>query len=625
MTRTALKHTCEPADERAMLSLPAPSRRDIDRQGTAADDRGTKSHSDDPDSLSYADDPVNAHNKAQTNSAETAASGIRIEVRAGVASTTDTKRSRLRLPTAPEAALAVVTTLVVTIVVSAPTDPDLFWHLATGRHIAATKAIPYGDPFSWTVPGRAWIAHEWLAELVMYPIFRLGGMPALGLLFGSIVAVAIVATFAAARRRGASAWPSVGAASAVGLCASHTFASRPQMISLAFTAVFGWLLADFDKLPTGKAQRRLLQAAVLLIPWVNLHGGYIFGVALVGLCVAVKSLQALRSSGAREAVRLWPAGLLCLGAVLVNPNTVDGLIYPFTYLGDNASTRYVAEWVRPTLSNPQYWPLFFLVVLVLFAFGRSVLLRDRHAEKQSARRPRPSEWVLAVAFTVLAVTAVRNSGPFAVICAPMVAALLSPLGNQAQSVSSRRPHATRQLGSRSQGVVHLLLIAIAVTATVPSALWGVRASRFESSLDPEFPVTETAALRELGPDVRMFNAYDWGGYLIWTLHPQGVYVDGRPDMYGDAYVDRFIQTWSATPGWQQRLDHPRVNVVLVESRSGLGRAIATSPEWRVVRRTPAAILAVRRLSAPDLVERARPAGASVVGRSPANGSDRQSP
>src|SRR5579871_4035641 len=49
-------------------------------------------------------------------------------------------------------------------------DNDLFWHLATGRFIWATGHIPLVDPFSWTVPGRRWIAHEWLTELWLYPL-----------------------------------------------------------------------------------------------------------------------------------------------------------------------------------------------------------------------------------------------------------------------------------------------------------------------------------------------------------------------------------------------------------------------------------------------------------------------
>ena len=38
----------------------------------------------------------------------------------------------------------------------------------------------------------------------------------------------------------------------------------------------------------------------------------------------------------------------------------------------------------------------------------------------------------------------------------------------------------------------------------------------------------------------IFNHYDWGGYLIWRLHPEyPVFVDGRADLYGDQLMTDF--------------------------------------------------------------------------------------
>src|SRR5581483_10015334 len=44
-------------------------------------------------------------------------------------------------------------------------DPDLWWHLATGRWIIGHARVPMSDPFSATHGGQTWYAHEWLAEL----------------------------------------------------------------------------------------------------------------------------------------------------------------------------------------------------------------------------------------------------------------------------------------------------------------------------------------------------------------------------------------------------------------------------------------------------------------------------
>jgi len=46
-------------------------------------------------------------------------------------------------------------------------DPDTYWHIATGRWIWAHAAVPTSDPFSHTLAGAPWLAHEWLSELIL--------------------------------------------------------------------------------------------------------------------------------------------------------------------------------------------------------------------------------------------------------------------------------------------------------------------------------------------------------------------------------------------------------------------------------------------------------------------------
>src|SRR5947207_2015281 len=54
-------------------------------------------------------------------------------------------------------------------------DPDLWWHLKTGAIIAATRQVPHVDPYSYSAAGHPWTAHEWLSEVLLYGVYRLGG------------------------------------------------------------------------------------------------------------------------------------------------------------------------------------------------------------------------------------------------------------------------------------------------------------------------------------------------------------------------------------------------------------------------------------------------------------------
>ena len=54
-------------------------------------------------------------------------------------------------------------------------DPDTWLHLKLGKTIWEGRSIPRTDLFSYTTNNTAWVAHEWLSELVIYGGYRLGG------------------------------------------------------------------------------------------------------------------------------------------------------------------------------------------------------------------------------------------------------------------------------------------------------------------------------------------------------------------------------------------------------------------------------------------------------------------
>jgi len=109
-----------------------------------------------------------------------------------------------------------------------------------------------------------------------------------------------------------------------------------------------------------------------------------------------------------------------------------------------------------------------------------------------------------------------------------------------------------------------------------------------------YPARAVAYLRGHAVPRPLLNSYDWGGYLIWTLYPgYRVYIDGRPDMYGDAYVERFMAIYQGRVGWQAELATQRIRSVLVEPDSALARLLALSRGWRLLYHDNQAVLYVR--------------------------------
>ena len=283
--------------------------------------------------------------------------------------------------------------------------------------------------------------------------------------------------------------------------------------------------------------------------------------------------------------RSWRLLALCVAACLLNPNGLKGLIYPFSYLGNNASTRYIAEWVSPDFHQMQYQ--FFEALLLALIAGVAL----------SPRRPRVTEVLLMLAFTYLGLESVRNINLFAVIVAPLVAVYLSfawrawRARGMADAPSGRT---TRPSVTPAKAVLNLALAAVIAGAVLVGSTPGLTHAHNVQMQARRFPAGAVAYLRAHRPAGPLLNSYDWGGYLIWTLYPvcrtRCVYVDGRPDMYGDRFMDDFVRTWQAQPGWQATLRRQGVRLVLVEPTSGLGRALATTRSWRVAYHDPVSVL-----------------------------------
>jgi hypothetical protein len=189
-------------------------------------------------------------------------------------------------------------------------DPDLFWHLGTGRWIRTNLAIPFSDPFSWTSRGRAWIAHEWLTEVLYDVAYRVGGFSLLVLIGAATILAAMAAVHGTARHLGASRRAALVGTGLGALACTNTWGARPQMTTLALSAVFFRLLLRESE----PLRRNVVRAAtrtrslwvfpVLMLAWVNLHGGYIFGLAMtVGAAVAVTCAPIARRLGHRP--MLW--------------------------------------------------------------------------------------------------------------------------------------------------------------------------------------------------------------------------------------------------------------------------------------------------------------------------------
>ena len=155
-------------------------------------------------------------------------------------------------------------------------DPDTYWHIATGLWIVRNGAIPHADPFSYTFAGAPWVAHEWLSEVVMALAWKVAGWNGIVMLFGAATAVTFGAFAYYLTRR--LRQPAALVVFVLGVaCISGSLLARPHLLALPLLVL--WLTGLLRAREAGTGPSPWLLP--LMLVWANLHGSFVFGLALV--------------------------------------------------------------------------------------------------------------------------------------------------------------------------------------------------------------------------------------------------------------------------------------------------------------------------------------------------------
>jgi hypothetical protein len=452
-------------------------------------------------------------------------------------------------------------------------DPDLYWHLRTGQWIIESGHVPHSDPFSFTRAGHAWISHEWLSELAFYELWKHGGAAAL-IIFSAIVTTAgfmLLFFLCPGKRYWAAAATAFGA-----LASSPCWGVRPQMFTFTMASLLLWLMDRGEKRP-----KLLLCIPPLFLLWLNLHGGFALGPALLlayglGLLWEMLAGDTTWHEVRPSLIRLGLLLLVCLALVPLNPSGARLYHYPFDTLSSVGMRSFIGEWFSPDFHRWLYSP-FLLAWLVLLA-----------ALATSRVRPKGRVVVPLLLTGFASLDAVRHIPIFILVAMPMIAAAL-PVASVSFLDSRQRPASSRFRPLFNMAVVILI-------ATFALVRWVV-AVRNGTNIETElYPQAAVASLQNgKGRQQRLFVYYDWGGYAIWRLYPDyRVFLDGRADLYGDDLLRQFKTAIRLSHGWREVLDGWNVEVILVPPSTALAQALRIDREWQAVFQDSQAVIFERR-------------------------------
>jgi hypothetical protein len=424
-------------------------------------------------------------------------------------------------------------------------DGDTYWHLAAGQWMLAHGQVLQRDVFSYTFAGRPWCAQEWLSEVLMALAFRAGGFGGLLVLYATSVAAA-TGLMADRLKRSLSGLPLAATLVLALACSAGNAFVRPHMLVLPVIVI--WIRELLAARERGRGPRWFL--APLMLLWANLHGSFVFGFLLMTPFALEALVEAHRegAGGWRKAVRQWaPVGLACIVAGLLTPNGWEGVVHPFRTM-TMGTLNAISEWRPADFSRPG--PLEITLLLVLFvALSRGV-------------RVPPLRLALLLFVLHMGLQHGRHQLMLAIV-APLV--LAAPLGEALEQAPL--PQGRGGLAWPGFAVLALLLATLRLAGPAAQA-------------DGE--VAPLAALRHVPPALAsrpVINSYDFGGALM--LKGMKPFIDGREDLYGEAYTERFMAIRAGDrPSLDAAVRQFDVAWTILQPGEPLVAVLDATPGWR---------------------------------------------
>ncbi len=442
-------------------------------------------------------------------------------------------------------------------------EPDMWWHMRNARNLLQLHSFTPVDTYTFTSAGAPWTSFEWLAEVPYYLAFKAMGLQGVLLIYSTVVTLIFIGVYYRCWRAGADCKDAVVATLGAICLAGVSLAPR--------TLLFGWLCMEgllliLDRFSrTGKG---LWMLPPLFAIWINLHGSWVFGGAVLAIVIASGLVQgewglvvAQRWNSA-QLKSLLLAGAASFAALFVNPFGYKLVLYPYDLLfRHNGVVESLEEW-QPV--NFGAWNGKVALALIFLLLALPLL---------SSKRWRLQDVLLAG----FALWAALSHARFFFFAGLVIMPILAP---------------RLQLFPPYEAELDKPWLNAAIIACIVGALifFFPTQAQLQQKVNEMFPVNALAFMQEHKLDGRIFNQYAWGGYMEWNTPQFKPFIDGRADIfvYNGVFKD-FIHATAADSSFEILNKH-KIDYVLVPPASALTYLLKHSADWRTIYSDPVAVL-----------------------------------
>jgi tetratricopeptide (TPR) repeat protein len=335
----------------------------------------------------------------------------------------------------------------------------------------------------------------------------------------------------------------------------------------------------------------------LFVLWVNTHGSYVFGIGLPALVLLANVLPMAWCEPGWSRLRLDPVRRLHLAVAVaalpvagfLNPQGIGLLLFPFRQnrmIRLTAFPEWMESWRYPGV-DPVWWEPVVILGVVLLAFGAVAWLLF-------AWERRLDPVGLGVVISMGAYAVFRNRAiPYFVLAAlPFLALAITRL-------SEHLPTKLPAQSSRRITQMGVLACLLLLTVSIVDQVFLTR--RFPPGFGVAghvFPEQAAAFMERQRLDGRVFNSYQFGGYLMWRRWPANqVFIDGRYDaiLFDEELLEQYAEAHHAPAALERLAEKHGFDILVLDAdRASRMEHIQDNPTWSRVYWDPTAEVYVRR-------------------------------
>lgn len=451
-------------------------------------------------------------------------------------------------------------------------EDDIFWHLSTGKYIIENKTVPSADVFGYVTEGMKWIPFEWGWDIMVYQLYNTGGFTALYITHLVVTLLIFGVLYLILRKQKVNDYAAVLFLTILALGIKYRMGIKPQMFSYLFIVLILYLLIN------SRGKKTQLLIPIIFLFWANIHMGVLAGILLLSIYLVSELYLYTKDKNVNILLPIAVFGT-SLAAMVINPNFLETYEYAVSHTQMKLIDE-IYEWYSPFNSN--FISKGFVIIYFTFLIiGLTSLFKFSKGKNIFYL-------LLIVIFGIYSFKAVRFTTDFLLVSFVPITIALSDFMGKIFSYENKN---SIYFKIGLSGIMLLLILNIPSGGTYKFI--GMNSVFGQGIYEETFPVkmynfAKSERINEIGK--KPFQAFDNGGYFMWSFYGSKNFVDSRN--LNDSIYFAFKNIFNKSIGFEKSIENYGIDYFILYQplflltpnvmQNSIISYLSSSPDWKLV-------------------------------------------